>query len=573
MPLKNDWQNGDLFTPAAANEMANVVNTFETAAVGVTGVYVSGADRTGATDSLAVLQGIINAAAPGSTIYFPGGTFRISAELIINKPLVIRGGGGMFSAANQGGTWPGVAGTNIVTTSATANGLRITSGGVVIEDIAVVNTRTLASPPTAGSGIFMETANNFRLSRVTVAGFYDCVLAEGRFGNMDSCNIYDPVRYGILFRNDNTDEYDFGDQGISNCNIAMYGRKTTATAAVRWESGGGIRWTGNKIVAGTGPGASGIGMFEYGLDLMVADTVSTVEFMVAGGAISTCTQACIRIGTQNSGGTAGGFNSFTVSGIVFQGAAGTGKGIVVGSSTSATVNNIQQVVIIGNTFKGVTSGGIVAYNMRGLMVGPNLWNGEAYTGPLITLAGSSSAGSDNGVSTQQVDIYRQTVINSVSQPSYTVIKDNRVIGTIGSQDGFVEYRYKRNMYTNTSGWKTMFTIEPPNSGGGGMIEVNVTGADSIAGGGSPFFARRIRRGFIKAGTTGGAITVTTLGTDELVSTTGVLGDANFGLRVVDGGSGKLLVQVEKLAHSNTLWGAIEVNLSGHIQKFSIGAGI
>jgi hypothetical protein len=28
MPLKNDWQNGDLFTPAAANDMANVVNAF-----------------------------------------------------------------------------------------------------------------------------------------------------------------------------------------------------------------------------------------------------------------------------------------------------------------------------------------------------------------------------------------------------------------------------------------------------------------------------------------------------------------------------------------------------------------
>jgi hypothetical protein len=26
MPLKNDWANGDLFTPAAANDMANIVN-------------------------------------------------------------------------------------------------------------------------------------------------------------------------------------------------------------------------------------------------------------------------------------------------------------------------------------------------------------------------------------------------------------------------------------------------------------------------------------------------------------------------------------------------------------------
>jgi len=35
MPLKNDWQNGDLFTPAAANDMANAVN-------GATNVTVEG---------------------------------------------------------------------------------------------------------------------------------------------------------------------------------------------------------------------------------------------------------------------------------------------------------------------------------------------------------------------------------------------------------------------------------------------------------------------------------------------------------------------------------------------------
>ena len=27
MPLKNNWVNGDLFTPAAANDMANAVNS------------------------------------------------------------------------------------------------------------------------------------------------------------------------------------------------------------------------------------------------------------------------------------------------------------------------------------------------------------------------------------------------------------------------------------------------------------------------------------------------------------------------------------------------------------------
>jgi len=44
MTLKNDWANGDLFTPSAANDMANIVNAF--GAVNVHDVYNWGADNT-----------------------------------------------------------------------------------------------------------------------------------------------------------------------------------------------------------------------------------------------------------------------------------------------------------------------------------------------------------------------------------------------------------------------------------------------------------------------------------------------------------------------------------------------
>lgn len=545
------------------------------AALRVTGVYISGADDTGAADSLSALQAAIDGASAGDTIYLPRGKFLISAPLVIDKPLVIRGGGGMFTASNQGGTWPGVAGTTIVTSSATANGLNITAAGVVLEDFAVVNTRALASPPSAGTGIYMNNANNFRLSRMTVAGFYDCVRFEGRFGNMDSCNIFDPVRYGALLYNDNPNEEDFGDQGISNCNIAMYGRQSDADAAVRWESGGGIRFTGNKIVAGTGPGATSIGKFKYGVDIMAANTMASVEFMIAGGAISTCTQACIRMGQQSADGTSG-FGSMTVSGVVIQGAGG--KGILIGGAAAGLVNNIREVVITGNTFKGVTAGGIVAYNMRGLVVGPNVWEKATYTGPLITLAGSSSAGTDNQASTQQVDIARQTVVATTQDQNVTVINDRRRVATNGSLDGFVDYRYKRNVYINTAGWKTLYTIEPPDEGGSGFVDVVLAGQDYMTGGGGPWFVQKIRRSYLKTSGAGSAITIATVGTDEIVSansTTAVngYGPANVGLRVVDGGSGKMLVQVAMNSPSATVWGDIEVNVAGRVQKFSIGAGI
>ena len=529
-------------------------------------VWVSEADATGATDCLATLQGIINAASAGDTIYLPGGTFKISAELVINKPLVIRGGGGMFTASNQGGTFPGSAGTTIVTSSATANGLNITASGVVIEDLAVVNTRSNASKPTAGTGIMMNNANNFRLSRVTVAGFYDCVRIEGRFGTMDSCNIFDPVRYGIFAFNDNTTawgpEMDFGDQGISNCVIAMYGRQThNADAAIRWESGGGIRFTGNKIVAGTGPGAANIGYFKYGVDLVTSGGYASGEFMIVGGGISTCTEACIRAVCTDS---ISGFTDMTVTGVVLQGQTGS-KGIIVGAADTNGKNNIRNVIITGNTFKGNQGGGIVAHNMRGLVVGPNVWASESYTAPLITLAGTSVSGTDNGVSTQQVDIHRQTVCSSVQDINLTLVNDKRGIANQGSLDGFVNYNYKRTVYTNTTGWKTLFTIEPPDQGGAGFVDVTLSGQDFGVG----WFTKKIRRSFLKNNSTvGGAISVATVGTDESAGST-----TYVGLQVVDGGSGKLLVQVAMLAGGATVWGDIEVNTSGRVQKFSYGAGV
>lgn len=527
--------------------------------------YVTAGDKTGVADSRAALQAVLDAAQPGDTIYLPGGTFKISSELVIDKPLVLRGGGGMFRAQNQGGTFPGSAGTNIITTSATANGIRISSGGVVIEDLAVVNTRSENSPPTGGTGIFMNYANNFRLSRVTVAGFYDCVRVEGRFGNMDSCNIFDPVRYGIYLYNDNAGEYDFGDQGINNCNIAMYGRQADAEAAVRFESGGGIRFTGNKIVAGTGPGVVGyaIGDFKYGIDAMLAPSATTVEFMISGGAISTCTEACIRFGQQELG-TAG-FGDITVTGVVLQGKSN--KGIIVGAISPVNANNIKSVNITGNTFKGTQAGGIIAYNMKALVIGPNCWShGDEYTAPLITLAGSSTAGTDDGTGTLGVDVQRQVIVNNNTTQNITLVHDKRTRSSAHSLDGKIEYNYKRGVYTNTTGWKTMYTIEPSQEGSAGIVEATLTGNDFGVG----YFAKKIRRGFRRPNTATGVntVTLTTLGTDESI------GDATsyVGLQIVDGGAGKILVQVAMLEGGATVWGDLEVNVQGQVQKFSLGTG-
>ena len=74
MALKNDWANGDLFTPAAANDMANAVNNVNF----MLNVKDYGAVGNGSTADATAIQAAINAVpAAGGTVYFPAGTYII----------------------------------------------------------------------------------------------------------------------------------------------------------------------------------------------------------------------------------------------------------------------------------------------------------------------------------------------------------------------------------------------------------------------------------------------------------------------------------------------------------------
>jgi hypothetical protein len=126
MPLKNDWQNGDLFTPAAANDMANVVNAFGPPTA--TGQAVVTAANTGAAraaisaerqrvynvkDYGAVGDGVANdraaihsardAAGVGGTLYFPPGTYKV--EMLSNSATGYKFGCGGLHANVAGQTW------------------------------------------------------------------------------------------------------------------------------------------------------------------------------------------------------------------------------------------------------------------------------------------------------------------------------------------------------------------------------------------------------------------------------------------------------------------------------------
>ena len=101
MPLKNDWANGDLFTPAAANDMANVVNAFGLDRVVSTRVVTgTGIDLTGTTNSSTAFQTILTAAAADAAaasgiveVHIPPGILLLTTGVTVGAGVTLRGAG------------------------------------------------------------------------------------------------------------------------------------------------------------------------------------------------------------------------------------------------------------------------------------------------------------------------------------------------------------------------------------------------------------------------------------------------------------------------------------------------
>ncbi|HEY5563849.1 MAG TPA: hypothetical protein VIK72_19205 [Clostridiaceae bacterium] len=530
------------------SDLAKKVTYFMPENYGASSTYSAGVD-----DTSFVQQAIDGAVAIGGEVRLTRMYYIPSGGLMVNGTLKISGVGGRLISTNQGGTFPGIAISGFRCSSATADCLTTNSAGTILVDFAVIN--TFIGNPTAGTGIKMNSGHNHALSRVTVQGFFNDIQVEGRFGTIDSCHFYDPVNYGMYFLNDNAGEGDFGDQGICNCVVAMLGRKTNAISAVRWESGGGIRWSNNKIVAGTGPGASGIGAFNYGLDIMVADGCTTVEFMVIGGGISSCSVAPVRIGQKGSS-LLSGMYDLTFNGVVFQGSGTSAVAMLIGSADTTHADNIGNVYIGGCTFKGVPSGGIVAYNMHNLVVGTNIWQKAVYTGALVTLAG----GNDTGVGTQGVNIAKQ---NIGSMTSVDLVRDNRKLSSWPSQSGEVDHGFTTPFYANVVGtWVTLGYFDLlANEGGAFMIDIEFSGYDYSFG---AMYAR-YKRVISRVGNTSGIVTVAVLGTDEVGGT-----GTRYAVQFVTTTNNRVIIQYQLTTSGVTVWGRAKVQASGQIALSHVG---
>jgi hypothetical protein len=225
-------------------------------------------------------------------------------------------------------------------------------------------TRTGGSAIQLGNG----TTTNSVGARITgnkivnhYQGFY---AASGNAWNFQN-NLVNASRYDLLLRN--LLNGDQGDTVVSGNNFQMFGVSTVA--AVKWESGGGLKFADNKIVA----------TVPIGLDVTCTYVNCTGDILITGNSIEAYTTAGIHLGVTG---------------------AGTGLGrSVVGHNQIASTNlpaitvsgsvaGITEVVINGNDLAG--GGFVLGANAEYVRFSDNLVNMAGNLGVAIDTSAATA---------------------------------------------------------------------------------------------------------------------------------------------------------------------------------------
>jgi hypothetical protein len=465
----------------------------------------------------ALIQAVHDALpAAGGTIRLRAGLYNLNGvKVTFSKPVALVGAGGGF--VDDASVVPGKSITTIYQNSATVGALLFTAAGSTVSDLSVVNNSS--TDPTAGIGVEFTKGFACDMTRVTVAGFYDCVTLQGWYSNFTGVRIYDPVNYGLHLYSSLAYLNDHLDFGMVNCVISMVSTLRTPAAAIRWEGGGGFRMTGCKLNGRGQPGSPGTGgsagSFAIGLDVYF--TVTSIDLNVQGNSIANTRVACIRVTTNGTGSIATGIISNNLFDSVI-----SGVGIAVGSSGSTDL--VRGMSIVDNTFQWFTGAtvGVLVYCSRGVHIGENLWTLGAPTVALIQLAPSTMPTGlpvtpDTGQQTLGASVDRQIV---TTLDALDIVQDQRTFGSSTNLfDGAVEYDYTKQVAISATATPvTLFYIELDTASGSKgeavLVDFELVGQNSNAGHSSANnkgVAIRQTRAIETTNT--GTVTVTTVGTD------------------------------------------------------------
>lgn len=419
-----------------------------------------GIDPTGVTDSTAAIQAKLDALPPFARVTIPAGTFRISS-LMFNSVMTFVGCGG--SIGGDGELSPERAVTTLVSTSPTADALTFTAAGVTLRDFALVNNST--TPPTGGRGILLTKASQAYIEGVTVLGFWDNVEARGVYWSMHACHLYDPVHYGLHVNNQGAAYVDHGDFGITGNIISAMYREYEAVAAVQWESGGGIRFVGNKINAAAQPGNGATRRFQYGLRFDARDDTATGDLVITGNSIANCSVALVRI-TQTGDGY---FGYFNITGNQINVGDDTCVGVHVGAGDEAHLQNIVDGLIADNVFHDFPGSSIVVDWAMNVNIGENVHKNVGTNGsPVVRLGTGVQSATPIGASVAS---------QAVRGDNITILEDWRTHGNDSPRQGTMAHDYQRAWHETVAGNdQAMYRIGVMQNGAA-LVTVRVTGTN------------------------------------------------------------------------------------------------
>jgi hypothetical protein len=255
----------------------------------------------------------------GKGVFYVDGRYDVDAGLtaITAHANIFGDGAGDLQAQN--------AASALKLNATTGNLLTLAGDGTCVENIGFENPTSTAQ--TAGAAIRVTQGDLNRYRNVSVRGFYDNInIEDGALWTMHDCYLVGARRYGLYIRH--IDLPDGGDMVVDGCSI--YAEDRNASAAVRLESGGGLKFANNKINT-----LFGTATFTYGLDATL--TASTGVLTVTGNSFENVTNSGVR--GQNSGGT-------------FQAVAITGNQFgyyTPSSGPPVDINGWRDVTVVGNT--------------------------------------------------------------------------------------------------------------------------------------------------------------------------------------------------------------------------------
>jgi hypothetical protein len=219
MPLKNDWANGDLFTPAAANDMANAVNNVNI----VCNVKDYGAVGNGVANDRAAIHAARDAAGVGGTVFFPSGTYLIRTQSAGAAGYKFGHGGLVADVAGQ--TWL-LGSAELVLTGWTAftdplpagltkreNLITVVAPNVRIQG-GVLDLSAVTPEPVAGGGPGVPLSHGIAVWSGRIGSGLDLgAHGTGAAGAViDGVTVNDAPGYGIYIVNTNT-------VSVTNCKL------------------------------------------------------------------------------------------------------------------------------------------------------------------------------------------------------------------------------------------------------------------------------------------------------------------------------------------------------------------